>query len=412
MTGEVWDDLPKLGDGRIDFLSAAYVERACQAIRLPDEIGQAIRQGATDIRRDESLTKLAREFHRELFADHADRGETNKRLLASGPRAGMLAALVYMGALPMTIAFYRAKRIPEQVLAETLEDMAIWMRHYRNQHGEWGLGQVGWLIHHFTGELFRLGRLQFMFAAYNKPYRAFRHRGTGQVTALSETGIRYRGDGQVDGTNGVCDDKDGWTSQFECDGANYTGHPVSPNGAVSRTRVALPVEEWELALAKGDTVLDVHIPEGGKMTHEHCIASYGRAIAFAQASFPETPFKAFVCSSWLLAPQFSQLLPADANIVRFQRHYCVTPIRADESQTLERVFGFGTKLADLPRLPRETSLQRIVYDHLAAGGRIHGAAGFVLKADWSDGTKLACEGGSASRGIVGRFRDEAAGGGT
>ncbi|TMV50878.1 hypothetical protein FE783_09435 [Paenibacillus mesophilus] len=391
MFGDRWKGFTTVQDGGIDFLRQDYIERACGAIRLPDEIAESIVQGAAAIRQDGALSESARRFHKELFIDKADPGEVNKRLLAAGPQSGMMAAVVYLGALPSMSAYYDSKRIPERVLVATLEDMAIWMRHYRQQNGEWGLGQVGWLIRHFSGKLFRLGRLQFAFIPYNKPFKAFRHRASGRVAALSESGIRYRADGQTDGTNGVFDSEGGWISALDFDGTAYTGHPVTGKEAVARTRVRLRADEWELVLEKGDTVLDVHIPEGGKMTHELCRDSYGQAVAFAADHFPETPFKGFVCSSWLLAPQFPLLLPADANIVRFQRDYYVTPVKSDEDQTLERVFGFGTKLADLPHVPRDTSLQRIVYDHLASGGCIHGAAGFLLKDDWSKGTTIAPE---------------------
>ncbi|MEF3304019.1 acyltransferase domain-containing protein [Paenibacillus sp. GYB003] len=368
-------------NGVVDFLHPAYMERACAAIRLPDEAARAVVEEAAHISGDERLKAAARRLHRELFVDKAAPGDANKRLLATGPRPAMLAAVVYMGALPQMIDFYEAKGIPEPIWLDTLDDMAIWMRHYYDLHGKWGLGQVGWLVNHMTGRLFRLGRLQFMFKSYGMPFKAFRHRTTGDVAVLSDSGVRFRADGQADGTNGVFDPEGGWTSVYAYDGSAHKGNPISAAGAAEREPVILPEREWEPILQPGDTVLDVHIPEGSKMSHELCRDSYRQAAAFAESRFPEKPFKAFVCTSWLLAPQFPRLLPADSNIVKFQSDYYITPVRSDELQTLERVFGFGTTPADLPRLPRETTLQRIVYDHLASGGYIHGASGFVPKDD-------------------------------
>jgi hypothetical protein len=356
-------------------------------------IAEAVLQGAERIRGDRERAEAAVQFHRELFIDKAPPKDVNARLLESGEDAAMLAAIVYIGALPQMIAFYKAKRIPEQVLVDTLGDMAIWMTHHREMHGEWGLGQLGWLIQHCTCKLFRLGRLQFCWMTYTRPFKAFRDRNTGAIAVLSESGVRYRADGQADGTNGVYDPEHSWVSdyRYDAEGRRHIGQPCSPEGAALRRTVALREEQWELVLQQGDPVLDVHIPTGGKMTHELCRASYGEALAFVERYFPEKPFRAFVCSSWLLAPQFQSLLPADSNIVRFQSDYVVTPIRSDEKQTLERVFGFHTKLEDLPRLPRESSLQRILHDYLSAGGAVHGAAGFILQEDWSRGTARASE---------------------
>lgn len=390
MIGE-WLKQAAGGNGQIDFLQDDYLRHACSAIRLPEEITQAILQGAERIRSDGALTEQARQFHRELFIDKAAAKEVNDRLLAAGPHAGIMAAIVYIGSLPQLAAYYESKGIPDHVLVETLDDMAIWMRRFHHQNGEWGLGNVGWLINHCTGRLFRLGRLQFIWTSYKRPFKAFRHRASGCMTALSDGGIRYRGDGQADGTNGVYDPEQGWETVYEYDGATYKGHPVSRSGAVRRSMVSLPVRDWDLVLTQGDPVLDVHIPEGSKMTHELCRDSYRQAVSFGERHFPEKPFQAFVCSSWLFAPQFPLLLPSDSNIVRFQQDYYVTPVKSDENQTLERVFGFGTKLEDLPCVPRETSLQRIVYDHLAAGGAIHGAAAFMLKEDCDKGTAIATD---------------------
>lgn len=376
-------------DGLIDFLQDRYIERACELIRLPVPMTKALLEGARRIRGDEAWAETARRFHRELFTQQLDRVETNKRLLATEREPGMLAAVVYLGALPQTIRYYESRGIPEQILIDTMEDMAIWMEHHRRRYGDWGLREIGWLYRHVTGGLFRLGRLQFAFMAYNRPFRAFRHRGTGQVAALCDNGVRLRADGQADGTNGIIDSEGGWTSVYTFDGRVHTGHPVTREGAAARRTVSLSAEEWELALEPGDTVWDVHIPEGSRMSHELCRQSYGEAVEFAKMYFPEQQVRAFVCTSWLLSPQFPRLLPADSNIVRFQRDYYITPVCSDESQTLERVFGFGTELADLPRLPRDTSLQRAVHDYLSAGGHIHGAAGFLLLADRGRGTDIA-----------------------
>ncbi|GAA3403122.1 hypothetical protein GCM10020370_17620 [Paenibacillus hodogayensis] len=373
-------------DGSVDVLHPDFIRWACDTARLPDDAAAAVAEGAAVVRAEPEQADRVRQFHRELFVEKTAPRETNERLLKAGPQAGMLAALVYLGGIPQMIEVYKAKGIPERILTDTLGDITIWMRRYYSEHGTWGLDQANWLYTHLTGQLFRLGRLQFHFMAYNRPFKVFRNRASGEVLGLSEAGVRYRADGKADGTNGISDPAGEWTSSLDEDGSAYTGHPVLPGAVAGRTAVTVSLRDWELVLERGNTVLNVHIPEGSKMSHELCRDSYGQAVEFFAAFFPEKPFLAFVCSSWLLAPQWPVLLPAEANIVRFQSDYCVTPGAYDELQTLERVFGFGTKLADLPNVPRETSLQRIVFDHLAAGKVIHGAAGFLLRDDWEKGT--------------------------
>ncbi len=56
---------------------------------------------------------------------------------------------------------YTQRGIPEHILLDTLSDVVIWTDTWYGMHGELGLMEVGWLQHHFSAKLFRLGRLQF-----------------------------------------------------------------------------------------------------------------------------------------------------------------------------------------------------------------------------------------------------------
>jgi len=57
---------------------------------------------------------------------------------------------------------YTRRNIPETILAATMQDFNLWADCYAAQHGRVGIGDTDWLISHMTGELFQLGRLQFM----------------------------------------------------------------------------------------------------------------------------------------------------------------------------------------------------------------------------------------------------------
>ncbi|MBR2407047.1 MAG: DUF5596 domain-containing protein [Clostridia bacterium] len=56
---------------------------------------------------------------------------------------------------------YARLGLPEQVLLDTLSDVVIWTDTWYSMHEEFGLMEIGWLQHHFSAKLFRLGRLQF-----------------------------------------------------------------------------------------------------------------------------------------------------------------------------------------------------------------------------------------------------------
>ena len=56
---------------------------------------------------------------------------------------------------------YEEKGIPEEILIATLKDIVIWTNTWSDLKNELYLGECGWLSHHLSMKLFRLGRLQF-----------------------------------------------------------------------------------------------------------------------------------------------------------------------------------------------------------------------------------------------------------
>lgn len=353
---------------------------ANRILRLPEEMLSALHTAADAIKANDELRRQALQLRAGLFDRGADQAEGLRQLrdLVNRPEKGaaMLGALIFISQLPAIEAFYRERAIPGQVLVDTMSDVAIWMRNHRKQYGEWGLSQVFWLIHHFRCRLFRLGRLQFMFLDFRGKIIAFRHRQTGEVIAFSEPDIRYRRDGQVDGTNDETD-PEGWTATYEQTEGRIRGNPIAPEGRGVREVLELPAAQWEQVLARGSRVLDIHIPEGTPLSEPECLDSYRQALAFAARFFPAEQVSAFVCTSWLLSPQFPAILPDSSNILRFLRHFYRYPIQSGDGATLFRVFGSNS--IDLARAPRDTVLRRAIIGYMEQGHRLNDAGGFFLK---------------------------------
>ncbi|MBM7563142.1 hypothetical protein JOC55_000074 [Paenibacillus sacheonensis] len=389
MNESMIDGLETMGT---DWLSPQGMLRICEAVRYPREAAEALIAETERLTQDAAVAEEAKEFYQALFVDcHRSSGEVNQELLAMGEKGEMLAAVVYAGAIPRLWERCQQSGIPAGVLIDTVQDIIIWMETHRKRTGRWGLSELNWLHRHMTGGLFRLGRLQF--EPLTNPYavRVFRHRTTGEILTLADAGTHFLADGQLaDNAESNIDDSceqedsignglDGsWISSYTFDGKHYEGTPLSPLGLASRGIVRLPADTWSLALQQGDEVLNVHIPEGSPLSREACSESYAKAVNLAAACFPGLTFRAFVCQSWLLAPQFRTLLPERSNIRQFQSDYRLLPLRSDEAQTLERVFGYGTTREALQDMKAETSLQHTVRDHLISGGRIQNGAGFIL----------------------------------
>ncbi|GLF98565.1 acyltransferase domain-containing protein [Streptomyces yaizuensis] len=63
--------------------------------------------------------------------------------------------------LPYIRAHHRGRSVPEAVSRHTLADLGRHMALHRRVRGTGGLAHPGWLVLHFRGELYQLGRLQF-----------------------------------------------------------------------------------------------------------------------------------------------------------------------------------------------------------------------------------------------------------
>jgi GNAT-like C-terminal domain/N-acyltransferase N-terminal domain len=110
----------------------------------------------------------------------------------------------------------------------------------------------------------------------------------------------------------------------------------------------------------GDGVLDVHIPETGPLEEDACDASFARA----REIYPE--HRTATCHSWLLDPALAEVLPADSNIVRFQRRFALESEGEPANGDVLR-FVFHTYDPDLDKLEPKTTLERALVARMRAG---------------------------------------------
>ncbi|MFM9698459.1 acyltransferase domain-containing protein [Streptomyces europaeiscabiei] len=132
-----------------------------------------------------------------------------------------------------------------------------------------------------------------------------------------------------------------------------------------------------LRLRPGEPCLDLHIPDyAGPLTPEACDRSLASAHDFFARHFPQERYTAGCCHSWLLDPQLKRYLPTDANIVRFQERFRVACGNSEPEDDLPIRFVFGDPDLPVETLPRRTSLERAVADHLRAGGHWYSGHGW------------------------------------
>ncbi len=295
------------------------------------------------------------------------------------PSAGLFYVYVFLAGLPRIFDYHREKGISAEITLDTLSDMELWIEDYRDKHGKWGFDEQGWLARHFSGRIYKLGRLQFEMRRYGHDYHAFRARSDGRIEVVAGKGQRFRADGLLDGSDGYSD-PGAWTAGLKITDSSISAHRIGPEGKAVREPINLSRENWDEILKHGDSVLAVHIPATGPMYPEECRNSFARAIPFFSEHFPSYVVRAFTCSTWLLDPQLEQVLDRNSNILRFLREWHLTPEPgADDSQTIERVFGLVSQ--DMQTWPRDTTLQRAMLRFMRAGGTWRMGAGLIFPDD-------------------------------
>ncbi len=135
-----------------------------------------------------------------------------------------------------------------------------------------------------------------------------------------------------------------------------------------------------VALADGAPLLDIHIPAGEPLDPAACTDSIRRAVAFFPKHYPEIAWQAVSCCAWLLDPTFRKILPATANLVRFQDLFHVAAMPGDEATIMARVFG--DKRPDLSHAKRGNTLRDAITAFKASGGTFHGLGFGVVRSEY------------------------------
>lgn len=254
--------------------------------------------------------------------------------------------ILFLSMVPRFFALHRNQGIPQSITIATLGDLKLWILECFRKNACWGIDEFQWLLSHFRGQLYRIGRLQYRMEPFGFDYLYFKNRKNRKTLLL------YTGNKQARG-----------------------GYRVIADARIDSKRVFPMDDEWQCILKKNQLAPAVHIPAGEPLTTDDCLASLQQAREFLGEQFPDMQVEAFTCHSWLLDPQLGKLLPPASNIVRFQQLFHLFPIQgADDLQCRERLFDNQ----DPSSLRNKTSLQKSVAAFMDSGGCIRMGGGILI----------------------------------
>ena len=352
-------------------------------LSMPHEIAERTLETASRMNSSAVLQTAAEIADHLLF-----RAPSRKRIVPEDlilPLDQMFYVPVFLAAIPELRAYHRTIGVDPEDTRLLLRDIERWVVEHRARYGCWGLSEMKWLRHHFWGDVFQIGRLQYQFRAFEFPYRVLQSRSDERIVTVLDGRYRIRSDGQfadADTSSHFPPDAE-MTREMtlfvtECreDEAFLTAHPVA-GGRIDVRSIRLDRRRWKTVLALEDPALAVHIPAGEPLSDASVADSTLRAQQFYNETFPEYRPKAFTCDSWLLDPQLASYLPGWANVIRFQRRFTLAPLPgANDHQHFERVYHIPIERA--PVAPRDTKIKRALFDHVEKGMCWRITAGFIL----------------------------------
>ncbi|MFN8445450.1 MAG: acyltransferase domain-containing protein [Caldilineaceae bacterium] len=370
------------------FLSQQTIfENAAYAVLEPTK-AQELARFANWVADSELLRLSAEKLHLETFSSSPEWGKTFPAD-AFAEELNKLYLLIALDAIRQLRTIHTERGIPEAVTRYTATTLSNSARRYA-EYNSGKLGLEDWVLRYWfnvvaSGNLYRLGRMEFIWEPFEPAIRVYRHRQTGQVQALAEEGVNFTDEGyqpfaireeEIRHYGWSLDEREVWTTRLLTNEIQVTGTPISPLGYALRQEITLFLADWELIFRQGDSVLEMHIPNYAPLTLDLLKDSFAQALNFFPRYHPERPFRAFSCNSWIFNTQWVDMLPPTSNVLAFQRQGYLFPIPSDGLEGT--YFLFGTWLIDLDKAPQDTTLRRSVIQHFKRGGKLRTGGFFLL----------------------------------
>lgn len=349
----------------------------CKQAGLSEEIIELLWQAAQECLNNPAMCRLLAHARYCFFEQNPPENPDAWPMLPNncGQTGRLFYAIVFASEFPQALHIQQRRHIPVDITALTFSDLELWIYDYYKKTGQWGFNEHGWLIKHMRGNLFALGRLQFEICACPLKFHVWRHDQDGQILIFTDHGYDICENGLFASSDGCGNSKEIFTTQYIENNKLVIGNTVNKKGRIEKKISYLARDEWRKIMWPGAPALSVHIPARGRLDPAECEKSFQISRDFFNRYFSNQPFYGYWVESWLMDPQLTDYLPAESNIVQFQKMFRIVPFEhANDLQLHERVFGVD-QFKPVEELPQNTRLQQIVTQHMKRGGSWRSMAG-------------------------------------
>ena len=290
----------------------------------------------------------------------------------------MVTGLALCSQIETGVENMRKRNFPEEKIKEVLAiAIGCVSTTERKNNGAPGYELLWWSQYYIQAKLLLIERLEIeFFTKFVSDAIVYKNK-KGNIVTLAHELLLHR-DGFALGATNYEDEEGSYTAYVEETEDEWIGQPFKENGFVSEEKIELSKHEWEIVLQKGDPVLGLHIPPFGRMSPEQIDKTIEEAKIFAKEHFPDYPYKAFTCSSWLMDPQLDEILEADSNIVKFRQRFHSLARKSNGTAVFNFIFNKPNMNFEIKDLPEETKLQRALKKQYVEGKVIYEMEGFFL----------------------------------
>jgi hypothetical protein len=330
-------------------------ENALYAGLSEEDVPSLVRCGAAILGHSDLLPVFLLTLH--LLIDEPDRHDAHLfKNWPDFPRAvevdtPLFYLLLALSCVPSIRRVHAGRGISEEITRATCSGIGSKAKDFEFFFNRPGIkrGVLYWFQHSLAGDLYRLGRLEYMLKPVYHGISVYRRRSDGATRLLMN-------------------------------------HPdteepilVFPDGTFTSGIPRDVPETWDLCLGTEDHALDVHIPGGGKLTLDVIKDSFQRALDFFDTLHPDRRAAALQCFSWIFSPDLEGAYEAGDNLLNFRAQVYRYPVQTGRVDGLG--FLFGTDSPDPEDWPEKTRVQRKLKAHLRAGGSFRLSGMVYLRED-------------------------------
>ena len=364
--------------------SSEYYTVLTEKYGMLEGVLELYQQAAIQIAQDEALSRLMV----LLCVALRDRDKITEDLEEyGGPKAPLgkvaLGYNMFNGLAICSMADYcyeklQKRGLPQEVIKNVMCMPEKGVESYREKHdNEPGYENFSWYQRAIDCTLFNVGRLQIeVFEAMPDGVWVLENK-KGEQVALAYEMMLHKSGFQL-GAVGFEEEEGSWSATVTETKEYWEGHPYAEDGRVESRVVRLCKSEWKKILCKGDPVIGLHIPEAGKLTPDLIDETMIRIKAFLEEYYPDYPYKAFVCHSWLMDPQLISLVGEDSNIAKFNQRFRKLTRKCFGLAVFIFIFKKDPGTFRLEELPEKTRLERALKAHYMSGKKIYELTGYFM----------------------------------